>query len=123
VKTIRHTETSRDSLYQDLTDCLEAAYELYLGGDRKYRFIVTILCAIKLEAFINVAGKLSIKSWNGLERKLGFLEKCEIICEVCGKSFDKDMEPNKTALTIFEVRNALVHPKMKTSELNELITE
>lgn len=122
MKNIRHTEKSRDSLYQDLAECLETIYELWVNGDRKLRFVVPVLCAIKLEAFINVAGKLNIKSWDGLERKLGFLEKCQIISEIKNIEFDKQKEPNKTALKIFETRNALVHPKMKISEIDEIIS-
>lgn len=120
---IRHTEKSRDSLYRDLANCLDTIYELWINGDSKLRFVVPVLCAIKLEAFINVAGKLNIKSWDGLERKLGFLEKCRIICEIKNIDFDKEIEPNNTALKIFETRNALVHPKMKTAESDEIITQ
>ena len=120
---IRHEETSRDSLYQDLTDNLEVIYGLWVAGDRKLRFILPVLCAIKLEAFINIAGKFNIKSWDNLERKLGFKDKCEIICEVKGLSFDAKAEPNKSAISVFETRNAIVHPKMKLQQINELISQ
>ena len=113
----------RDSLYQDLTDNLDAIYDLWTAGDQKLRFIIPVLCAIKLEAFINVAGKLNIKSWEGLERRLGFKEKCEIICEIKNSEFNRNIEPNKSALAVFEIRNALVHPKMKTDEIDEYISQ
>ena len=123
MKNIRHEEVSRDSLYQDLTDNLELVFQLWRNGERQMRFIVPVLCAIRLEAFINVVGKTKIDSWDGLERKLGFKEKCLIIGEITGKAFDADLDLNKKAIAIFDIRNALVHPKMKIEKIDEMITE
>lgn len=123
MKNIRHEETSRDSLYQDLTDNLDSVFKLWRNGERKMRFIIPVLCAIRLEAFINIVGKTKVESWDSLERKLGFKEKCLIIGEITGKEFDADLELNKKAISIFEIRNALVHPKMKLKTIDEMITE
>jgi len=32
-------------------------------------------------------------------------------------------EPNKSAISVFETRNAIVHPKMKTQRINDLISQ
>ncbi|MEW8052931.1 MAG: hypothetical protein AB2792_09485 [Candidatus Thiodiazotropha sp.] len=120
---IRHEDISRDSLYQDLTENLEMVFKLWSNGERQLRFIIPVLCAIRLEAFINVVGKMKINSWDGLERKLGFKEKCLIIGEISDKVFDVDLDLNKKAISIFNIRNALVHPKMKLEKVDEMITQ
>jgi hypothetical protein len=63
---IRHEKTSRDSLYKDIEQNLETIFRLWAEGDNSLRFSVSILCAVKLEAFINVAGKLKINNWDNL---------------------------------------------------------
>ena len=122
-KPIRHTETARDSLYQDLAISLDNIYAAWQGGEHQFRFVIPVMCAIKLEAFINVAGKLRLKTWNRLERSLAFLAKCEIIAEVMRLDFDPNIEPDKSAIKIFEIRNALVHPKLKLETTDEMISE
>ena len=72
MKPIRHTEISRDSLYPDLSVSLDTIFAAWEDGDKQLRFVIPVLCAIKLEEFVNVAGKLRLKSWNHLERQLGF---------------------------------------------------
>jgi len=120
---IRHEDVSRDSLYQDITDNLEYVYTNWDDGERQLRFLIPVLCAIRLEAFINIAGKQRVNSWDELERKLGFKQKCLVITEILGQEFDPESEPNKTAISIFEIRNALVHPKMKLQNTDEVISQ
>ena len=120
---IRHQETSRDSLYEDISLNLETIYSLWAGGNKSLRFSIPILCAAKLEAFINAAGKLKIAHWDILERKLSFKEKCQIIFSSVGLVFDPAAKPNKTSIGIFEIRNSLVHPKMKLDHIDEYITQ
>lgn len=86
------------------------------------RFLIPILCSTKLEAFINVVGKLKIEPWDSLERKLGFKEKLLVIAAITKIPFDEGSELTKSTLSIFEIRNALVHPKMKYQKLDEMIT-
>jgi hypothetical protein len=119
---IRHEEISRDSLYKDIDQNLDTVFELWRTGNKSIRFAIPILCAAKLEAFINVAGMLHIKHWDILERKLAFVEKGKIVCAAVGFVFDAAVEPNKSAVLIFETRNALVHPKMKLKRINESIS-
>jgi hypothetical protein len=123
MKNIRHEETSRDSLYKDIEQDLEEIFRLWAAGKKTLRFTVSILCAVKLEAFLNVVGKLKVKHWDILERKLSFTEKCEIVFSAAGLEFDPDSEPNKTALSTFEIRNSLVHPKMKLGHINEYVSQ
>lgn len=120
---IRHEETSQDSLYRDIEQNLETIYTLWIGGNNSLRFSIPILCAAKLEAFVNVAGKLKVKHWDILERKLSFAEKCQIVFSTVGLVFDRSAEPNKTAVGTFEIRNSLVHPKMKLNRIDEHITQ
>ncbi|MGE4049459.1 MAG: hypothetical protein AB7F38_00205 [Piscinibacter sp.] len=120
---IRHTEQSRDSLYEDLSSALERVVALWHGGERQLRFAVPVLCALRLEAFVNVAGKVTIADWDRKERSLKFLSKCEAICSARKLTFDRTAEPNHTALRIFELRHELVHPKMVTGSVDELISE
>ncbi len=120
---IRHEETSRDSLYKDIEQNLENIYVLWTEGNTSFRFSIPILCAAKLEAFINVAGKLKVKHWDILERKLSFAEKCKVVFSTVGLAFDPSIEPNKTAISTFEIRNALVHPKMKLDQIDESISQ
>ena len=82
MKKIRHQEESRDSLYQDISDNLETICKLWRDVDRGMRFVIPILCAAKLEAFINVVGKLRVESWDSLERQLGFKEKLVVITAI-----------------------------------------
>jgi hypothetical protein len=37
--------------------------------------------------------------------------------------FDSTVEPNKTAAAILEIRNSLVHPKMKLGHIDEYISQ
>jgi len=120
---IRHEETSRDSLYKDIEQNLETIFRLWVEGDKALRFSVAILCALKLEAFINVAGKLKTEHWDILERKLSVAEKCKIVFSEVGLVFDPDAEPNKTAIGTFEIRNSLVHPKMKLGHIDEYVSQ
>ena|SRR2546425_4552215 len=122
-KPIRHEETSRDSLYVDFQQILEQIYGLWLNGNNTLRFAIPMLCAIKLEAFINVAGKLKVAHWEMLERKLSFAEKCQMVFAQAGIAFDPAAEPNKTAVALFEIRNSLVHPKMRLEKTDELVSE
>lgn len=119
---IRHQETSRDSLYEDISQNLETIYTLWTEGNMSLRFSIPILCAAKLEAFINVAGKLKVEHWDNLERKCSFKEKCKSVFMSVGLAFDPDTEPNKTAIGTFEIRNSLVHPKMKLGKIDEYIS-
>ena len=120
---IRHEETSRDSLYKDIEQNLETIFRLWAAGNIGLRFSVSILCAVKLEAFINVAGKLKVEHWDILERKLSFAEKCRIVFSTVGLVFDPNTEPNKTAVSTFEIRNSLVHPKMKLGHIDEHVSQ
>ncbi len=120
---IRHEETSRDSLFKDIEQNLEAIYALWGGGNIGLRFSIAILCAVKLEAFINVAGKLKLEHWDILERKLSFEEKCRMVFSTSGLAFDRNVEPNRSAIRMFEIRNALVHPKMKLDRIDEHISQ
>ena len=120
---IRHVETSRDSLYKDIEQNLETIFRLWAAGNIGLRFSVSILCAVKLEAFINVAGKLKVEHWDVLERKLSFGEKCKIVFSTVGLVFDPNTEPNKTAVSTFEIRNSLVHPKMKLGHIDEHVSQ
>lgn len=122
MKNIRHQEVSRDSLFKDLEMNLETIYGLWANGDNSLRFSIPILCAAKLEAFINVAGKLKVEHWDIFERKLSFAEKCKVACSVVHLAFDPNVEPNKAAIATFEIRNSLVHPKMKLSRIDERVT-
>ena len=106
-------ETSRDSLYRNLTDNLEFVFQQWRDGERQLLFIIPVLCAIRLDAFINAIGKMKIGSWNSLEGKLGFMEKCLLIGGITGRKFDPDLELNKMAISIFDIKNALVPPTMK----------
>jgi hypothetical protein len=120
---IRHEETSRDSLYKDIEQNLETIFQLWAEGNIGLRFSVSILCAVKLEAFINVAGKLKVEHWDILERKLSFAEKCKIVFSTVGLPFDPNTEPNKTAVSTFDIRNSLVHPKMKLGHIDEHVSQ
>ncbi len=120
---IRHEETSRDSLYKNLELNLDQIYKFWLEGEKSLRFSIPMLCAAKLEAFINVAGKLKVEHWDILERKLSFAEKCQIIFAAVGLVFDPATEPNKTAIITFEIRNSLVHPKMKLGRIDEYVSQ
>ena len=120
---IRHQETSRDSLYEDIKKNLDTIYELWLEGKKSFRFSIPILCAATLEAFINVAGRLKVEHWDILERKLSFAEKCHIVFAAVGLVFDPAAEPNKSAIAIFEIRNSLVHPKMKLGRIDEFVSQ
>ncbi|CAG0934946.1 hypothetical protein RHDC3_03162 [Rhodocyclaceae bacterium] len=120
---IRHEETSRDSLFKDIEQNLETIHALWIGGNMSLRFSIAILCAVKLEAFINVAGKLKLEHWDILERKLSFEEKCRMVFSAAGLEFDREVEPNRTAIRMFEIRNALVHPKMKLGHIDEHISQ
>jgi len=119
---IHHTETSRDCLFDEVTQNLETIYALWLGGQKTLRFAIPVLCAVKLEAFINVAGKLHVQDWDSKERNLTFQAKCKAICTILQLEFDAETEPNKSALEAFAVRNSLVHPKMHVEEIDELIS-
>jgi len=121
--TIRHTEDSRDSLYQEVTETLERLCVLWKGGEKQFRFIIPVICALRLEAFINVAGKLNVSDWDSKERRLSFSKKCTAICTQLKMTFEPSVEPNLTAIRLFELRNELVHPKMVTGSLNELIPQ
>ena len=120
---IRHKESSRDSLYKDIEENLEAIFRFWTDGNDSLRFSVSILCAVKLEAFINVAGKLKVGHWDILERKLSFAEKCRIVFSAVGLVFDPHIEPNKTAVGTFEIRNSLVHPKMTLGRIDEYVSQ
>ncbi len=119
---IRHNTKSRDSLYREIELNLERVCEIWLGGEESLRFSLPILCAAKLEAFINAAGKLKTTHWDIFERKLSFEEKCHVVLGAAGVHFDRAAEPNKTAIATFETRNSLVHPKMKLKEIDETIS-
>jgi hypothetical protein len=95
---VRHTETSQDCLYDEVTQNLKIIYALWQGGQKTLRFAIPVLCAVKLEAFINVAGKLHVQDWDSKERKLTFRAKCKAICTTLRLEFDTESEPNKTAL-------------------------
>lgn len=124
MKDIRHEEFSREHFYQDLANSLDYLAEAYYQkGNNHLRFIIPIICAAKLEAFINIAGKLNIGCWDEIERNLSFKKKCLIICEKLKKAFDPKIEPNKTVIYIFKIRNDLVHPKLLLKETDELINE
>ncbi len=123
MKNIRHEETSRDSLYRDIEQNLETIYTLWVEGNNSLRFSIPILCAAKLEAFVNIAGKLKVEHWDILERKLSFTEKSQIIFSTAGLVFNRNDEPNLTAVRTFEIRNSLVHPKMKLHRIDEDITQ
>lgn len=120
---IRHVEQSRDSLYEDISSALERLVALWQGGERQLRFAIPVLCALRLEAFVNVAGKINIQDWDKKERNLSFLSKCEAICSARKLAFDRALEPNCTAIRIFELRHELVHPKMVTDSLDEIISD
>lgn len=121
--TIRHTEDSQDTLYQELTDSLERICVLWKGGENQFRFIIPVICALRLEAFINVAGKLNVPDWDAKERRLSFANKCSAICAELKIAFDPSVEPNVTAIRLFKLRNELVHPKMVVGSLNESISQ
>ncbi len=120
---IRHEETSRDSLYEDIKQNLDTIYALWAEGNNSLRFSIPILCAAKLEAFINVAGKLKVEHWDILERKLSFTEKCQIVFAAVGVVFDPTTKLNKAAIATFEIRNSLVHPKMKLNRIDEYVSQ
>ena len=120
---IRHQATEKDHLYQELTESLEKVYEIWQEGNTSMKYLVPALCAIRLEAFINIAGKIHINMWNSLERKLGFKEKCGIISEILKIEWDESLDINKSAFQIFEIRNALVHPKMKLKITDKYISQ
>ena len=92
-------------------------------GEGSLRFSLPILCAAKLEAFINAAGKLKALHWDFLERKLSFEEKCHVVFAAVGMKFDRSIEPNNTAVATFGIRNSLVHPKMKVRDIDEVISK
>ena len=119
---IRHEETSYDSLFRDIEQNLETIYELWTEGNTSLRFSIAILCAVKLEAFINIAGKLKREDWDSRERKVSFEEKCRMVFITSGLAFDHSVEPNKSAIQMFQIRNALVHPKMKLDRIREHIS-
>ncbi len=123
MKNIRHKETFFDSLYRDIEQNLEMVFQLWAKGNNSLRFSVSILCAVKLEAFINVAGKLKVEDWDNLERRLSFAKKCERVFSAVGLVFDPDIEPNKTAVGTFEIRHSLVHPKVERGEIDEYISQ
>jgi hypothetical protein len=123
MKNIRHQETSRDSLYRDIEQNLETIFQFWANGDKTLRFSVAILCAVKLEAFMNIAGKLKMEHWDILERKLSFTEKCKLIFSSVELVFDPHAEPNKTAINVIEIRNAIVHPKMKLGHVDEYVSQ
>lgn len=120
---IRHVEQSRDSLYEDISSSLERLVLLWQGGETQLRFAIPVMCALRLEAFINVCGKINVQDWDKKERRLAFLSKCEAICSARRLAFDPSIEPNRTALRIFSLRHELVHPKMVTAQLDEVISE
>ena len=122
MNTIRHQITSRDSLYEELSANMTTVRELWANGNRTLRFSIPILCAAKLEAFINVAGRLHVEDWDNRERKLTFKKKCQVIFASQSVQFDASIEPIRTALEIFELRNELVHPKMLVEESDEEIS-
>lgn len=119
---VRHQKASRDSLFEDIAHNLETIYRLWADGNISLRFTVPILCAAKLEAFINVAGKLNVKHWDILERKLSFTEKCKVVFSSADLVFDPQKELNKDAISTFEIRNSLVHPKMRLDRIDEKIS-
>lgn len=120
---IRETQISRDSLYRELEISLETIYAQYLEGDKVLRFTVAILCAAKLEAFINICGKRNLNCWDELEQSLSFKAKCQILAEIKGLEFDQAIEPNQTALAVFRIRNQIVHPKMAIESIDREITQ
>jgi hypothetical protein len=40
----------------------------------------------------------------------------------CGLAFDRNVEPNKSAIQIFQIRNDVVHPKMKLDRIDKHIS-
>lgn len=118
---IHHSEVSRDCLYDEVSQNLEAIYAIWENGQVNLRFTIPVLCAVKLETFINVAGKLHVEDWERSERKLSFKVKCEKVCGVLGLVFDAKTEPNKAAIETFEIRNSLVHPQMHIEQTDERI--
>ena len=117
-----HNARSRDSLYKDIEENLNDIYQLWINGNSTLRLSVTILCAVKLEAFINIAGELKIERWKTRER-LSFSKKCELIFPKSSLTFYPNEEINKTAIELFNIRNDIVHPKMKCSKIyNEEIS-
>ncbi len=120
---IRHKETSYDSLFNDIEQNLEIIYALWGEGKTSLRFSIAILCAVKLEAFINVAGKIKLKDWDIIERNLTFKEKCCKVFTASGLVFDCNVELNKSAVQMFQIRNAIVHPKMKLDRIDEHISD
>lgn len=124
VNTVHHEETSRDSFFQEITDNLEYVFGLFQTEKerRNVRFIIPILCAAKLECFVNVAGKKNIESWDKIER-LAFKAKCLKIADALKIEFDTNLELNKSAIEVFEIRNELVHPKMRIHETDEMISQ
>jgi hypothetical protein len=123
MSSVHHIEDSRDCLYDEVSQNLETVYSLWLGGQSNLRFAIPVLGAVKLEAFINVAGKLNVPDWDSQERRLTFKAKCKSICSILAIGFDTTAEPNKTALEVFEIRNSLVHPKMHIGRTDERISE
>ncbi|MEM9556095.1 MAG: hypothetical protein AAGC60_17695 [Acidobacteriota bacterium] len=119
---IRHLGHSRGTLYLEIEENLERIYELWRKEEGNLRFLVPVLCALKLEAFINAAGKLKVPDWNSQERK-PFKEKCKAVSEAVSLEFDPNIEPNRTALAIFRTRNSLVHPKMRLKKFDEAISQ
>lgn len=120
---IRHEFESRDSLYHELSSNLEIVRDLWLEGVNQLRFSIPILCAAKLEAFINVAGKINVADWDTQERRLSFEKKCQIICDGLAIGFNATKDPNCTVLEIFNLRNELVHPKMLLEIADEQISK
>jgi hypothetical protein len=120
---VHHSEESRDCLYNEASDNLETIFALWQEGRGNLRFAIPVLCAVKLEAFINVAGKLHLSNWDKQERKLSFSAKCKAVCGTLRLEFASAIEPNRTAVEVFEVRNSLVHPKMILARTNERISQ
>ena len=120
---VHHSEESRDCLYNEASENLETIYAVWQQGRGNLRFAIPVLCAVKLEAFINVAGKLHLANWDKQERDLSFDKKCKAVCGMLKLEFASDVEPNKTAVEVFEVRNSLVHPKMLLARTNEHISQ
>jgi hypothetical protein len=120
---VHHSEESRDCLYDEASENLETVYALWQQGQSNLRFAVPVLCAVKLEAFINVAGKLNVSAWDEQERKLSFKGKCKAVCAILKLEFASGDQPNKTALEVFQVRNSLVHPRMHLARTSEHISQ
>jgi hypothetical protein len=121
-KEVLYKEILRDNLFRDIECMLNEAYSITKNDLlTSMNYAIPVFCALRLEAFANIAGTELYEEWDEIERKLSFKAKMNFLAKIINQKINWSIEPEQTSIRIFKIRNEIAHPKSHKKVFSDVI--